>query len=425
MTEKQKQTLPPGPFPLPLIGNVHLVGKRMPYSMEHLRKKYGGVYTLFVPSGNFVVGNNVITNALHMYGDGVKTAENRVLYEVKQLMTCMEGENETAFCPMEYLSQAITNVTTSWLVSERCEPGDPIFKTLREFVDNVLYVSHQWTNIDFLPFYEYLPFDISRRFRQTKQVRDEYFGKLLKEHRETYQSGEVRDIADALLAAYEKEEVEGKGKDIGTIDDITTIMMDFFIASSDTTTATLSWFILYMVLHEKVQKRVHEELDLVVGRDRTPCWKDAENLPFLHAVICETIRHASPVPLLGRKTLRDTTIKEYQIPRDTKILLNMWYVNNDPQEWNEPLSFNPDRFLDESGKFRGWNTSASFYPFGAGIRSCLGQSLAKMNLLLVASNLLHHFQFNIPCGEAEPSSESQPGGVCYPKQFLLCAIKRK
>ena len=300
-TKQQRKTLPPGPFPLPLIGNAHLVGKNMPYSMEHLREKYGDVYTLRVPSGNFIVVNSgkvmhemlvkskddfanrpsgsrliardlfnnkaipfvpyaefyvfcrkVITHALHMYGEGVQTAENRVQHEIKQLLAHIDKTKEAPFCPKEFLSQTVTNVTTSWLVSQRYDFGDPIFKTFRTFVDNVLYVSHQWTNIDFLPFYEYLPLDISRRFRQTKQVRDEYFGKCLEEHRATYKAGVVRDIADALLAAYEKENLERKGKDIGTSDDIKTIMMDFFIASSDTTTATLSWFIMYMVLHQEV-----------------------------------------------------------------------------------------------------------------------------------------------------------------------------
>jgi cytochrome P450 len=300
-TKKERKTLPPGPFPLPLIGNAHQVGKDMPYSMEYLRKKYGDVFTLRVPSGNFIVVNSgkvmhemlvkskddfanrpsgsrliardlfnnkaipfvpyapfyqfcrkVIKYALHMYGEGVKTAESRVQHEVTQLLIHMEEKKETPFCPKELLSQTISNVTTSWLLSQRYDFGDPIFKTFRTFVDNVLYVSHQWTNIDFLPFYEYLPFDIPRRFRQTKQVRDEYFGKNLEEHRKSYKDGVVRDIADALLAAYEKEKVDGKGKDIGTSDDIKTIMMDFFIASSDTTAATLSWLILYMVLHQEV-----------------------------------------------------------------------------------------------------------------------------------------------------------------------------
>jgi cytochrome P450 len=300
-TMQQRKTLPPGPFPLPLIGNAHLVGKNMPFSMEHLREKYGDVFTLRVPSGNFIIVNSgrvihemlvkskddfanrpsgsrliardlfnnkavpfvpyasfyifcrkVITHALHMYGEGVETAEKRVQHEIKQLLEHIDKTNEAPFCPKEVLSQTITNVTTSWLLSQRYDFGDPIFKTLRTFVDNVLYVSHQWTNIDFLPFYEYLPLDIPRRFRQTKKVRDEFFGKFLEEHRGTFKVGVVRDIADALLAAYEAEKVDGKGKDIGTSDDIKTIMMDFFIASSDTTTATLSWFILYMALYQEV-----------------------------------------------------------------------------------------------------------------------------------------------------------------------------
>lgn len=296
---------------------------------------------------------------------------------------------------------------------------------LREFIKNIMFIALQWSFSDLVPFYQYLPTDIARRFRQTVKTRDTYYKTKCSERRTTYQEGTVRDLVDALLTAYDRERADYKGKDeIGTSDDIVFITMGLTIASSDTTTSSLTWFVLYMALYQAEQKKVHEELDRVVGTDRALCWDDHEKLPYLQATVCEVIRHAFPLPIVGRTATRDTKIQGYKIPQGTTVLFNTWFISYDPREWDEPESFRPERFLGSDGNFVGWNASTKFVPFGAGRRSCLGQTLAKMNLFVIASNVMHRFRLEIPKGGPAPSMEAAPGSVRYPKQYQIVARKR-
>ena len=131
---------------------------------------------------------------------------------------------------------------------------------LREFIANIMFIALQWSFSDLVPFYQYLPTDIARRFRQTVKTRDTYYRTKFDEHRATYEKGTVRDIVDALLTAYDHERADYKGRDVGTSDDIIFHMMGLTIANSDNTTSSLTWFVLYMALYQEEQKKVHEEL---------------------------------------------------------------------------------------------------------------------------------------------------------------------
>ncbi|CAB3981358.1 steroid 17-alpha-hydroxylase 17,20 lyase-like [Paramuricea clavata] len=160
-----------------------------------------------------------------------------------------------------------------------------------------------------------------------------------------------------------------------------------------------------MVLYPKLQSKIHEELDEVVGRDRLPNRKDAENLPYLQATLCEVGRISRVARLVGTNAIRDTTIAGYHIPKGTLVCLNISRMLMDEREWPEPQKFEPERFLDGDGKFVGWNKLHGFLPFGIGRRECPGQSLARIMLFSFASLLLHHYKFELPEGAETPSTE--------------------
>ena len=125
---------------------------------------------------------------------------------------------------------------------------------------------------------------------------------------------------------------------------------DLFVAGTDTTATTLKWAILYLMLHPDIQRKIHEELDMVIGRERMPTLEDRKVLPYTEAVLLEIQRIATIVPLsVPHSTAYDTKLAGYDIPAGTFILSNLWAVHHDPKVWKDPEEFKPERFLNEDG----------------------------------------------------------------------------
>ena len=473
-TYKERRNMPPGPIPLPLIGNAHQVGSNPPFSMDKLRQKYGDVYTVIFPVGTFVIVNSgklarealitrkddfagrphvssfpfnvifegknigfvdygplltfrrkIVNSALHFFGDGIKATEEKVNGEVKNLLERIEATNGQPFSPKEHLAAVSLNMMSEWLFSKRFEFRDPTLKLLLNFSEEITFFLRQGNYYQIFPFLKYLPTSYMKSLKAWMKTRDDFFGSELRHHRETFKATEDRDIVDSLLSAYENEKAKRRDRDLGTSDDIKFLMIDVLVGAADTTISFLTWFILYMAIHGNAQEKVHEELDRVVGRDRCPCWSDAEKLPFLQACICEAMRLSAFIPVLvPHKAIRDSSIDGYHIPKDTTVLFNLWRIHSNPSDWENPSMFKPERFLDDAGQFIGWDSAPGFLPFGLGRRACVGQAMGKMQVFIVASRLLHHFNFGVPEGEPVPSVEGEESAVRYPRHYRVTARKR-
>ena len=189
-----------------------------------------------------------------------------------------------------------------------------------------------------------------------------------------------RDLTDALLKARkEAEEEDASNQGIVTDQDIIMLMNEVFIAAM---VNTLSWALLYLIRNPEAQEMLHEELDQVIGPTCLPDIEDKNNLPFLEATITETLRISSVIPLsVPRKTTGGTTLQGYHIPKDTTVLAKVWSFHHNPDIWDAPNDFRPQRFLDKDGKFVP-PSADHFIPFGIGLRDCLGASMTMVELYL-------------------------------------------
>jgi cytochrome P450 len=155
-----------------------------------------------------------------------------------------------------------------------------------------------------------------------------------------------------------------------------------------------------------------------------PDLKDRTQLPFVEATIAEILRISSLVPLLfPHSTTVDTKLKGYFIPKDTVVLFNVWAMHHNVEKWTEPDTFDPSRFLDSEGKLICPGT-LSYLPFSAGRRVCLAEALAKIQLFLFISRLLHKFHFMVPEDSALPDLEGVFGASLTPKPFKVLTKKR-
>ena len=474
-TYLENRNLPPGPFPLPIIGNIHQMGLNPPITMTALSEKYPHVLKLKFPIGNVVILNSpeaaeealvtkkgdfagrpiqdfypsdlvlegrdivsadygplltfrlkIFKSALHAFGEGAKEVEHRLHETIEVLLKQFEETEGRPFRSRTYIAAAITIQLWEWLSSATLSYSDPKLHKIMNFNDTFVNLASQGSFIQLFPLLRYLPTEFSRRLKKLLKTRDELFGELLEHHKKTFQNGVVRDITDGLLEAYENEKEKHASKDVGCNDDIKYIMMDVITAGSDSSISLTDWFILNMVLKEDIQEKVQQELDKCMDGNGLPHFDDVKNFPYLHAVICEVMRTTSSTPfLLPHRTTRDTSVMGYPVPKKTTVFVNQYRIHYDSKAWDEPQAFKPERFLDGDGNFVGWNMFTAFMPFGLGRRACPGQNLAKLQVFAVLSGLFYHFKFKLADDQPMPNLDDNiPGAIRNPLDYKVVAIKR-
>ncbi|XP_078684905.1 cytochrome P450 2D4-like [Branchiostoma floridae x Branchiostoma belcheri] len=236
-------------------------------------------------------------------------------------------------------------------------------------------------------------------------------------HRANLDRENPRDFIDFCLLEVEKQEkVEGLTGDI-----MTHMAENLFMAGTETTSSTLRWSLLYMVLHPTIQRKVQQELDAVVG-EGLPALSHRSQLPYVNACLLEVMRIRTAAPFTGHATTETVKLGQYDIPKGTQVLLNLYAMHMNPAHWPDPDRFDPERFLDAEGNVI--NKPESFMPFSGGRRVCPGEQLARMELFLFFSTLLQSFSFRTPDGAPPPTTDGVFGANFTPRPFQLCAILR-
>ena len=172
---------------------------------------------------------------------------------------------------------------------------------------------------------------------------------------------------------------------------------DMFVAGTDTSSASLVWTMAELIRNPSVMRKAQEEVRSAVRGKYQVEESDLSRLIYLKLVVKESLRLHPPAPLLvPRKTNEDCTIRGYEVPANTQVFVNGKSIATDPNYWENPNEFQPERFLDSSIDFRGQNFE--LLPFGAGRRGCPGTNFAVLLIELALANLLHRFDWELADG---------------------------
>jgi cytochrome P450 len=160
---------------------------------------------------------------------------------------------------------------------------------------------------------------------------------------------------------------------------------------TDTVAILLEWIMARMVLHQDIQKKAHQEIDMCIGPNSHVRDTDVPNLPYLQAIVKEVLRLHPPGPLLSwaRLAVQDIHVDKTLVPAGTTAMVNMWAISHDSSIWEDPLTFKPERFLKEDVSIMG--SDLRLAPFGAGRRVCPGRALGLATVHLWLAQLLHNF----------------------------------
>ena len=479
MTESKPKSLP-GPWGLPILGNLLNLGSEEPHvALMKLAKEYGNVYQIRLGSRPVVVlcGQEAIRNALirqpvafagrpdlasfqfirknsdatvafqtydatwklhrklaessirfFVSGQRKSAIETTVSQEVEVLIDYWTGNNNNdnlEIDPVNVVKLSVSNVMLWSILGKRHSLDDA---RLSEFVsksDDFSVAVGSGNIADFMPWTRFITVRTTQNLKKLLNVFRSWFMPYIDEHRQHYTKDSEKDILDYLVTCTNKVD-DADLKPLGLSREMLQIstVFDLFGAGFDTTSATITWMLYYAIRHPDIAAKVQAELDEVVTRDRLPTLADREHLPMTQAFLLETFRHASVVPFtIPHSTTTDTTLMGYHIPKDTVVFVNLYSVHHDPEVWHEPAEFNPERFIDlETGQLDK-TTAECVMPFGAGRRRCLGAEFGRIQTFLYFATIMH--QCDVRAAD-KTNFDMKPiyGLTMRPTPFKICVSRR-
>ncbi|EXJ76269.1 uncharacterized protein A1O5_00777 [Cladophialophora psammophila CBS 110553] len=363
------------------------------------------------------------------------TAATRYLpyqqFESKQLLWDLLNKPYDSYDALKrYTTSTGSTITYGWRVNS---PDNPYVTRLFEWIDSYTLVGIATQVTEFFPFLrpivKHTPKFLNKLNKELSRLtimeRDLWLD-LLREAKSKIDRGKLNPcFAGDMLTNQDK-------------DGLNEMEMAFnaghaWAGASDTTFNTLHGFVKAMILYPEVQEKAHQELDQVVT-ERLPEWEDRDRLPYVRAIVKESLRWC-PTAVLGipHAAARDDEYKGYKIPKGASIVQNIWGINNDPVRYPNPRKFDPTRYihdamLSQESAAQGDPALRDHFTFGSGRRICPGMQVADRSLFIVISRILWAFDIDRVDNEIIDNDAMTSGLVAgpmpYKSKFVPRAEKR-
>ncbi|KAK1422228.1 hypothetical protein QVD17_25195 [Tagetes erecta] len=311
----------------------------------------------------------------------------------------------------QWFGNLVLNVITRIISGKRFRLNDEEGVRVENVVRKFFELLGAFVVSDYIPFVS--RFDIGgyeKDMRTGWKEMDNIVEGWLKERKPRNESRQRREgdqfFMDALISVLQDESEEGfHGYDHDTV--IKATCLALISAGSDTTSVTLTWGLSLLLNNPSALKTLQDEIDEHVGRDRLVEESDLKNLVYLDAVIKETLRLYPAVPLsVPHESMEDCVVSGYNVPKGTRLLVNLWKIHRDPSIWSNPEEFKPERFLTSQNDIDLKGKHFELLPFGTGRRMCPGVTFALQVLPLILANVIQQFVIIKPSNEPIDMSES-------------------
>ncbi|KAK9103256.1 hypothetical protein Sjap_020510 [Stephania japonica] len=465
--------LPPGPLGLPIVGNLPFLDPDLHTYFARLAKTYGPIFKLQLGTKLGVVVTSP-SLAKQVLKDHDTTFANRDIPAVATTMVIEYGGSDIVWtpygpewrmlrkvCVREMLSNASMDAVHSLrkreverMVREIHEKvgspvnlGEQLFLTILNIITSMLWGGggggHEDERItslgtefrevvgeitvllgkpnlsDFFP--RLARFDlqgIQRGMRVLFLKFDRIFDAIIEERlklMENEKGKESKDFLQVLLRLREEEDA----KTPFTAKHLKALLMDMVVGGSDTTSNTVEWAIAELMNNREAMRKAQEELEVVVGLDSKLEESHLPKLHYLQAVMKEVLRLHPSLPLLVPHCPSSACdIGGYTVPKGARVFINVWGIHRDPSLWDNPLEFNPERFLNGKWDFSG--NDFNYFPFGSGRRICAGIPMAERMFMYELATLLHSFDWELPSDSKFDLKEKF--GIVLKKAMPMIAI---
>uniref|UniRef100_A0ACD5WV52 Uncharacterized protein n=1 Tax=Avena sativa TaxID=4498 RepID=A0ACD5WV52_AVESA len=466
--------VPPGPWSLPIIGNLHQLGRLPHRSLWALAQRHGPVMLLRLGMVPVVVLTSPETARVALKTHDAECSSRPLLAGPRLLSY---GFKDVVFAPWsDYVREmrklfviellSARRVQTAYhardtqidkLVAKLSAVGpnhpavrveDHVFETMDRIVGSFVfgesYAGEQFKG-EFVPLLnetmdmlssfsaeDFFPNAAGRlmdRLTGVKARREAVFHKLDRFYEHIIQQNDQRkatgggsDLVQELVDLMKTSPTSF------TRDNVKSILMNTFIGSIDTTSLTIIWAMSELIRNPTVLRKAQQEIRAAAGegkkKDRVH-QADMPKMRYLRMVVSETLRLHPPATLLvPRETMRPFQVDGYNIPAKTRVMVNAWAISRDPTVWkdHDPEEFNPERFKDAGVDFNG--SHFEFIPFGAGRRICPGLAMGVANVEYILANLLYCFDWELPKGH-EVVSVEEVGAFTFRKKTPLMLVPKR
>ncbi|XP_031118788.1 cytochrome P450 81Q32-like [Ipomoea triloba] len=454
---------PPSPFPaLPIIGHFHLLSQPFHRALIKISNRYGPVLLLRFGSrpvllvsspsaaeecftkndvvlanrpkflGGKIFGYEYTSLAWSSYGEHwrnlrklstievlsahriqvlseIRTDEAKSL--IRRLFRSSQNTSdnmvEVKSAVYDYTFNVITRmVTGKRFFGEKVENADEA-KLYKEIGDETTRLVIQSGVLDYFPVLKWIGYKgIVKEMKKMQERRNQFMHNIIEQHRQKTKSNGAgenggknsKTILEVLLGLQETD------ADYYSDEIIISLLYVLLHAGSETSATTLEWAFSYLLENPRIMKKAKAEIDLQVGHTRLVEESDMGKLPYIRCIVNETLRLQPAAPLLvPHFSGEECHVGGYRVPKGTIVLVNAWGIQRDPKVWEDPETFNPERFESfKSSK----DHAFKFMPFGSGRRSCPGENLAIRVVELALGLLLQCFDWENPSKETIDKTDS-------------------
>lgn len=414
--EQQTQTaLPPGPQPLPVVGNALAFRRDQLGYLQQLQRTYGDMATIHIGNTPVVLlfrpehvryvlvenprnftSREITGNLAQIIGDGLLTIDGEA-HRQQRRMVQPAFHKKRVEGYVSVMTQYTQEMLKTWHVGDQINMSHAMQMLTLRIVCKCLFNADMSEEINalgsaftsmtgnpatllegFLNIQLDQPFTAYGRRMDAKRRVDEFIYRLIAQRRAD--SSDVGDVLSMLLAGQEGEE--------GLTDtQVRDHIMTFVAAGHETTALSLVWAFYLLSQHPEVREKVQAELQTVLGK-RDPVLQDMANLPYTEWVLQETMRLYPPAWTQGRHAIAAFELDGIHFPAGTLVMFSQWVIQRLPEVWGDPDEFRPERWDPVNGqKIPQW----AYFPFGGGPRICIGMPFAQLEAKLLLTTILQHY----------------------------------
>ncbi|CAH1448036.1 unnamed protein product [Lactuca virosa] len=470
---RRNSRLPPGPYPFPIIGNLLKLSDKPHRSIATLSKRYGPLMSLKLGSRTTIVVSSPDFAKEFFHTHDISFSSRTIPYTARIMD---HDKYSIAWLPTGDQWRRLRRITREFFFSVQCLDATQLLRgeKVQELVDHVheccrnektvnIGAAFFTTTLNILSnlifsvdFAEY-DTESSQEFKEAVMALLNFGGRpnladffpILKpfDPQGLVSQGNVygkklltiidrivdqrlqsrvsslstnNDVLDSLLNLVHEDE------SVFSREDMRHLFFALFIAGTDTTSSTLEWGMAELIRNpEKMEMARSEIVKIMQNKRRNIQEKDISQLPYLQAVIKETLRLHPPAPfLVPHQAIDNVEVQGYIVPKNAQILCNVWAMGRDPNIWSEPEMFIPERFLEVKVDYKGQDYE--FIPFGSGRRICPGLNIAHRMLHIMLGSLIHKFDWKLDGNiRAQDMDMEEKFGLTLPRKVPLMAIPIK